>query len=98
MPTPCCCSTISPNVIPALAHLAAAAVSGLPPAGPELRRKPLKLTLPTGSGPKIVRPLCVDDGGFSLHAATRAGAEDQLGRENLFKYVLNHRSRRSTSR
>jgi Putative transposase len=73
---------------PALAQLAAAAVSGLPPAGPELRRKPLKITLPTGSGPKIVRPLCVDDGGFSLHAATRAGAEDELGRENLFKYVL----------
>jgi hypothetical protein len=31
---------------PALAQLAAAAVSGLPPAGPELRRKPLTIALP----------------------------------------------------
>src|SRR5450432_266500 len=59
-----------------------------PQAGPEVRRKLLKITLPTGSGRKVVRPLCVDEGGFSLHAATRAGAEDELGRENLFKYVL----------
>ena len=73
---------------PALAQLAAAAVSGLPPAGPELRRKPLTVALPAGSGPKVVRPLCVEDGGFSLHAATRAGAEDEVGRTNLFKYVL----------
>jgi Putative transposase len=73
---------------PALAQLAAAAVSGLPPAGPELRRKPLKIALPVGSGPKIVRPLCVEDAGFSLHAATRAGAQDDLGREKLFNYVL----------
>ena len=57
---------------PALAQLAAAAVSGLPPAGPELRRKPLKLALPVGAGPRVVRPLCVQDAGFSLHAATRA--------------------------
>lgn len=66
---------------PALAQLAAAAVSGLPSAGPELRRKPLKITLPTASGPKVVRPLCVDDAGFSLQAATRAWAQDDLGRE-----------------
>jgi hypothetical protein len=56
---------------PALTQLAAAAVSGLPPAGPELRRKPLTVLLPTADGPKVVRPLCVEDGGFSLHAATR---------------------------
>jgi hypothetical protein len=73
---------------PALAQLAAAAVSGLPPAGPELRRKPLTVVLPPADGPKVVRPLCVEDGGFSLHAATRVGAEDDVGRTNLLKYVL----------
>ena len=73
---------------PALAQLAAAAVAGLPPAGPELRRKPLTVVLPAGSGPKVVRHLCVEDAGFSLHAATRAGAEDEDGRTNLFRYVL----------
>jgi Putative transposase. len=73
---------------PALAQLASAAVAGLPPAGPELRRKPLIVVLPAGSGPKVVRHLCVEDAGFSLHAATRAGAEDEVGRTNLFKYVL----------
>ncbi len=73
---------------PALAQLAAAAVAGLPPAGPELRRKPLTVVLPATTGPKVVRPLCIEDAGFSLHAATRAGAEDEVGRQNLFKYVL----------
>jgi len=73
---------------PALAQLAAAAVAGLPPAGPELRRKPLTVVLPASDGPKVVRPLCIEDGGFSLHAASRVGAEDDLGRTNLFKYVL----------
>jgi hypothetical protein len=68
---------------PALAQLAAAAVAGLPPAGPELRRKPLTVVLPASDGPKVVRPLCVEDGGFSLHAHTRAGAEDDVGRNNL---------------
>ena len=41
---------------PALAQLAAAAVSGLPPAGPEVRRKPLTVVLPAATGPKVVRP------------------------------------------
>jgi hypothetical protein len=82
---------------PALAQLAAAAVSGLPPAGPEVRRRPLTVVLPAATGPKVVRPLCVEDGGFSLHAATRAGAEDEAGRTNLFNYVLRPPSRRSTS-
>ena len=50
---------------PVLAHLAAAAVSGLPPAGPELRRTPLTIVLPRAHSPKVVRPLCVEDGGFS---------------------------------
>ena len=73
---------------PALAQLAAAAVAGLPPAGPELRRKPLTIVLPASTGPKVTRPLCIEDGGFSLHAATRVGAEDDIGRTNLLKYVL----------
>jgi hypothetical protein len=73
---------------PALAQLAAAAVAGLPPAGPELRRKPLTIVLPASDGPKVVRRLCIEDGGFSLHAASRVGAEDDVGRTNLFKYVL----------
>jgi hypothetical protein len=73
---------------PALAQLAAAAVAGLPPAGSELRRKPLTIVLPASDGPKVVRPLCIEDGGFSLHAATRTGAEHDVGRTNLFKYVL----------
>ena len=71
-----------------MAQLAAAAVAGLPPAGPELRRKPLTVVLPASDGPKVVRPLCVEDGGFSLHAHTRAAAEDDVGRKNLLGYVL----------
>ena len=63
------------------------AVAGLASAGPELRRKPLTVVLPA-TGPKVVRPLCVEDGGFSLHAATRAAAEDDVGRTNLFNYLL----------
>jgi Putative transposase. len=46
------------------------------------------VVLPAGTGPKVVRPSCVEDAGFSFHAATRTGAEDDVGRENLFKYVL----------
>jgi hypothetical protein len=53
----------------ALAQLAAAAVSGLPPAGPELRRKPLTVVLPASDGPEVVRPSCVDEGGFSFLGA-----------------------------
>jgi len=75
---------------PALCALAAAAVSGLPPAGPA-RRKPMLLALPSGggrAGPTVKSPLCVDHGGFGLHAATKASAEDARGREALVKYVL----------
>ena len=34
------------------------------------------------------RHLCVGSGGFTLHAATRAGGMDNRGREALLKYVL----------
>jgi hypothetical protein len=34
------------------------------------------------------KPLCASQDGFSLHAATRAGALDLAGREALLRYVL----------
>ncbi|HEX4335825.1 MAG TPA: transposase zinc-binding domain-containing protein, partial [Polyangiaceae bacterium] len=68
---------------PALAQLAAAAVSGLAPAGPELRRRPVELVFEGRPGIVIAAPLSVREAGFSLHAATRAGAEDEKGREAL---------------
>jgi len=65
--------------------LAASAVSGTPPAGPEFRRKL----------PALVRgettfegKLCVRYGDFTLHARTRAGAMDEKGREALLRYIL----------
>jgi hypothetical protein len=73
---------------PALAQLAAAAVSGLAPAGPELRRRPVELAFEGRSGVTITASLSVRELGFSLHAATRAGAEDDQGREALLKYIL----------
>ncbi len=73
---------------PALAQLAAAAVAGLPPAGPELRRRPVLVALPRRPGVEISAPLSVSELGFSLHAATTAGAEDKRGREALVKYIL----------
>ena len=63
---------------PALAQLAAAAVAGLPPAGPELRRKPLTVVLPAGCGPKMVRHLCVEDAGFVVHAASSTPRRQSL--------------------
>jgi hypothetical protein len=73
---------------PALAQLGAAAVSGLPVAGPELRRRPEPVMLRGHPGVEVTAPLSVTELGFSLHAATRAGAEDARGREALCKYVL----------
>jgi hypothetical protein len=68
------------------ANLAASAVSGqVPPAGPQwhvrlapIERHPLAYD----------KPLCASQGGFTLHAATRAGALDVSGREALLRYVL----------
>lgn len=73
---------------PALAQLARAAVSGLDPAGPELRRRPAPVALRGRPGVEIPRPLCAQELGFNLHAATRAGGLDDAGREALLKYVL----------
>jgi hypothetical protein len=67
-------------------NLAASAVSGqAPPAGPQWLRglQPLE--------PHALaydKPLCVSLDGFTRHAATRAGALDQAGREALLRYVL----------
>jgi hypothetical protein len=73
---------------PALARLARAAVAGLEPAGPELRRRAEPIALRGRSGVQITRPLCAQQFGFNLHAATRAGGLDDAGREALLKYVL----------
>jgi hypothetical protein len=70
----------------ALAELAATAVSGTsPPAGPSWRQGALPSLVP---GCDFDRHLSVGRGGFTLHAATRAGAMDERGREALLKYVL----------
>jgi len=69
-----------------LAELAASAASGTtPPAGPEWRRGALPLVR---VAPALDKPLCASQDGFTLHAATRAGAIDTRGREALLKYVL----------
>ena len=68
-----------------LAALTASAVSGVStPAAPEFRRG----ALPMSHVPiSFVKPLCAALDGFTLHAATRAGALDLDGREAL-KYIL----------
>jgi hypothetical protein len=67
-------------------NLAASAVSGqAPPAGPQWvsRLAPLEpLAL------AYDKPLCASLDGFTLHAATRAGALDPAGREARLHYVL----------
>ncbi len=74
---------------PALAQLAAASVSGLPPAGPERRDRPPRAITLTGSvGARVTAPLTAVDCGFSMHAATTADADDAPGREALVRYVL----------
>jgi hypothetical protein len=72
---------------PALAQLAAAAVSGLTPAGPEERCRP-PITLRGQLGVQVSAPLSVAEVGFSLHAATCASADDARGREALVRYAL----------
>jgi hypothetical protein len=67
-------------------HLAASAVSGqTPPAGPQWRRG---LPRPEPEALSYQKPLCASLCGFTLHAATRAGALDREGREALLRYVL----------
>ena len=72
---------------PALAQLAAAAVAGLSPAGPDMRqRQPIALRGQPGI--EVNAPLSVAEMGFSLHAATTASADDARGREALVRYAL----------
>ena len=72
---------------PVMSHLAAAAVAGLPPAGPaERKRDPVRIV--DGGRPEIVGDLVVQDQGFNLHARTRAGALDEPARARLLRYVL----------
>jgi Putative transposase len=61
-------------------------VTGRPPAGPEQRERP-PITL-RESPERSVSGLCARDGGFSLHAATTAKADDARARESLCKYIL----------
>jgi len=71
---------------PDAGRLEASAVSGqTPPAGPQWLRG-LRALEP--SGLSYDKPLCVSLDGFTLHAATRAGAWDTAGREALLQYVL----------
>ena len=72
---------------PVLAELAMAAVSGLPPAGPERRERP-PLRLGDYPAASLTGPLCATDRGFTLHAATVARRDDVAGREALARYVL----------
>jgi hypothetical protein len=67
-------------------NLAASAVSGqTPPAGPQWVRG----LAPLAPHPLAYdKPLCASLDGFTLHAATRAGAWDAAGREALLCYVL----------
>ena len=67
-------------------NLAVSAVSGqAPPAGPQFLRdlQPLE-----SHALAYDKPLCASLDGFTLHAATRAGALDQAGREARLRYVL----------
>ena len=68
------------------AELAASAVAGRdPPAGPQW----LRGLAPLAPQPLAYdKPLCASLDGFTLHAATRAGALDAIGREALLRYVL----------
>jgi hypothetical protein len=51
----------------------------LPPAGPGLRRRPLKLTLPIGSGPKIKAAcLCAVDAKKYAQRPGELGPEEVL--------------------
>ncbi len=72
---------------PALAQLAAAAVAGLPPAGPvERKREPIHFS--AAGEPEIISELVVQDNGFDLHAKTCAGALDDEARARLLRYIL----------
>ncbi len=51
-----------------LSQLAAAAIAGQPPAGPEVRRGRLSIPLRGKPGVTVSAPRCVEEQGFTLHA------------------------------
>jgi len=57
------------------------------PAGPERRSRP-PIPLRGHPGVAVTAPLTVTEMGFSLHAATHAGARDARARAALVKYIL----------
>lgn len=59
--------------------------SNPPRAGPQ---RAIRLRPPERRGLAYDKPLCAPMDGFTLHAATRAGASDAHGREALLRYVL----------
>ena len=72
---------------PVLAQVTADDATGLPPAGPERRqREPLRLARTPGA--TISGPLCANDMGFTLHAATIAPRNDPRAKEALLRYIL----------
>jgi hypothetical protein len=84
-PNPSVSEGVNPQAEPEH-KLAASAVSGqTPPAGPQWLRGLVPLT---PSALEYEKPLCASLDGFTLHAATRAGALDLAGREALLRYVL----------
>ncbi len=73
------------------AELCGSAASGQsPPAGPQWKKKegskPLAHVATTAT--VLEGSQCASKDGFTLHAATCAGAEDEGGRERLLRYVL----------
>jgi hypothetical protein len=67
-------------------RLEASAVLGASAARRPQWLRGLRALEPTGLG--YDKPLCASLDGFTLHAATRAGALDTAGREALLRYVL----------
>jgi hypothetical protein len=73
---------------PLLAKLLAAATSGMPPAGPANKRRPVRIVLDPDDRPVAKGKLCSQAHGFNLHAATKVAANDMQGRLTLCKYIL----------
>jgi hypothetical protein len=73
---------------PALSTLLFAASTGLPPAGPAVKRKAVCMQLETEITPEPKGYLCAEAGAFNLHAARRVAPNDKQGREMLCRYIL----------
>ena len=73
-----------------MSELCGAAASGdRPPAGPQWKKKEARPLAFVGTTEVMFGgALCASKDGFTLHAATCAGAEDAGGRERLLRYIL----------